>query len=149
MAKTIFTEVQKQALTAAVGEAESHTSGEIRVHLENRCEEDVLDRAAFIFEKLQMHKTKLRNGVLFYVSFEDQKLAILGDIGINAKVGEDFWESTKVHMVKRFKEGAYAEGLSEAVVMAGKALRTHFPKGNQNPNELSNEISYGDSDQKK
>lgn len=145
MAKDLFTEEEKKTITDAVGEAESHTSGEIRVHLERRCREDVLDHAAFIFEELEMHKTELRNGVLFYISFEDHKLAILGDAGINAKVGDDFWVQIKDHMVTEFKKGNYASGLSEAVIMAGKALSEHFPKGKDNPNELSNEISYGDT----
>lgn len=145
MPKTLFTKAEKKQITDAVGEAESHTSGEIRVHLERRCREDVLDHAAFIFAELGMHKTEQRNGVLFYISFEDHKLAILGDAGINAKVPDDFWEHIKDHMVRAFKSGNYADGLSEAIIMAGKALAEHFPKGDDNPNELSNEISYGKS----
>lgn len=145
MPKELFTEAQRKQITDAVGEAESHTNGEIRVHMEKRCPEDVLDHAAFIFEKLEMHKTEQRNGVLFYISFEDHKLAILGDAGINAKVPENFWEHIKEHMVKAFKEQNYTDGLSEAIIMAGKALAEHFPKGDDNPNELSNEISYGKS----
>jgi uncharacterized membrane protein len=148
MAKTIFSESDKEKIISAIGEAESHTSGEIRLHVERVCREDVLDHAAFIFEKLEMHQTALRNGVLFYISFEDHKLAILGDMGINAKVGDSFWEEIKDHMVSRFKEGAYTDGLCEAIVMAGKALSSHFPKGKNNPNELSNEISFGDSTSK-
>jgi uncharacterized membrane protein len=35
---------------------------------------------------MKMHKTKLRNGVLFYLAIEDHKLAVLGDAGINSKV---------------------------------------------------------------
>lgn len=148
MPSTLFSEIEKDRIIQAIGEAESHTSGEIRLHVEKVCREDVLDHAAFIFEKLEMHKTALRNGVLFYISMDDHKLAILGDAGINAAVGEAFWEEIKDHMVSRFKEGAYTEGLSEAIVMAGKALSTHFPKGKDNPNELSNEISFGDSTKK-
>lgn len=148
MPSTLFSEAEKSRIKQAIAEAESHTSGEIRLHVEKVCREDVLDHAAFIFEKLEMHKTALRNGVLFYISFDDHKLAILGDAGINAQVGESFWEEIKDHMVNRFKEGAYTEGLSEAIVMAGKALSAHFPKGKDNPNELSNEISFGDSTKK-
>ncbi len=143
MPKDFFSEKEQKQIVAAIAEAESHTSGEIRVHLEARCKEDVLDHAAFIFEKLEMHKTELRNGVLFYISFDDHKLAILGDAGINAKVKEGFWNEIKDHMVTHFKSGDHAKGLSEAVIMAGRALSTHFPKGDNNPNELSNEISFG------
>lgn len=143
MPKDFFSEKEQQQIIAAIGEAESHTNGEIRVHLEDKCSEDVMDHAAYIFEKLEMHRTAERSGVLFYISFKDHKLAILGDAGINAKVKEGFWDEVKDHMVKRFKEGNYADGLSEAIVMAGKALSIHFPKGDNNPNELSNALSFG------
>ncbi|MFM7016440.1 MAG: TPM domain-containing protein [Bacteroidota bacterium] len=64
-----ITEQNLQELKAAIGSAEENTSGEIRLYLEEECEADVMDRAAFIFEKLGMHKTELRNGVLIYVAF--------------------------------------------------------------------------------
>ncbi|MFO7829685.1 MAG: TPM domain-containing protein, partial [Bacteroidales bacterium] len=83
-ASEFFSTEQKKQITDAIKEAELNTSGEIRVHIEMDCKEDVLDRAAFMFEKLAMHKTELRNGVLFYLSIKDRKFAILGDAGINA-----------------------------------------------------------------
>jgi TLP18.3/Psb32/MOLO-1 phosphatase superfamily protein len=57
-----FTKEQKQLVTDAIKEAELNTSGEIRIHIESSCKEDVLDRAAYMFEKLAIHKTELRNG---------------------------------------------------------------------------------------
>ena len=72
-----FNQEQKKQVTDAIQEAELNTSGEIRVHIESNCNEEVLDRAAFMFEKLAMHKTELRNGVLFYLSVNDRKFAIL------------------------------------------------------------------------
>jgi uncharacterized membrane protein len=143
MAENFLTEAQKKQIIDAIGKAEKGTNGEIRVHIERRCNEDVLDHAAFIFEKLEMHKTAERSGVLFYVSFEDHKLAILGDAGINAKVPSNFWDKIKDHLIFEFKNGNYATGLSEAILMAGEQLTAHFPKTENNPNELSNEISFG------
>ncbi len=144
MAENFFSDAQKRQITDAISQAERQTSGEIRVHLEQRCKEDVLDHAAFIFEKLGMHKTAERSGVLFYVSYEDHKLAILGDAGINTKVPENFWGRIKDHLISEFKNGNYATGLSEGILMAGEQLKTHFPKGADNQNELSNEISFGE-----
>lgn len=40
-----FTQQQKDAMVAAIKQAEKDTSGEIRVHIENRSKIDVLDRA--------------------------------------------------------------------------------------------------------
>ncbi|NQX99129.1 MAG: TPM domain-containing protein, partial [Flavobacteriales bacterium] len=83
MARDLFTQEQQNLIVAAVKEAELNTSGEIKVHIERKCKEDVLDHAAFMFDKLEMQKTELRNGVLIYLAVEDKKLAILGDAGIN------------------------------------------------------------------
>ena len=145
MPESFFSEEQKAQIKRAIQEAEKETSGEIRLHLEKKCEEDVLDHAAFIFEKLEMHKTRLRNGVLFYVSYEDHKLAILGDAGINAAVPEGFWKHIKDHLVNSFKEGNYAGGLVDGITMAGEQLRSHFPYKSDDVNELSDDISYGKS----
>jgi uncharacterized membrane protein len=143
MAKDFFTEKEKTLITQAIENAENMTSGEIRVHVEHKCPEDVLDRAAYIFEKLEMYKTELRNGVLFYISFEDHKLAILGDAGINAVVPEGFWNNIKESMIKSFKKGDYAPGLADGIRMAGAQLKEHFPVSSDDVDELSNEISFG------
>ena len=91
-AANFFTKIQKEQIKTAVAEAENNTSGEIRVHIDNHCKEDVMDRAAWWFGKLEMQKTEQRNGVLFYLAVKDHKFAILGDMGINAKIADDFWD---------------------------------------------------------
>lgn len=137
-----FTEENKLQITNAIRVAETNTSGEIRVHIEKHCKVDVLDRAAYIFEKLEMHKTALRNGVLFYLAVEDRKFAILGDVGINMKVPENFWETTKEVVLEKLKAGLFADGLAEGIVMAGEQLKQHFPYQKNDINELSDEISF-------
>ena len=143
-ARKFFSEADKKAITGAIAEAELNTSGEIRVHIENRCKEDVLDHAAYLFEKLNMHKTEARNGVLFYLAVKDHKFAILGDAGINAKVPEDFWDNIKERMANHFKELHFAKGLAEGITMAGQKLKDHFPRQVDDVNELSDDISFGD-----
>lgn len=142
MPKDKLTDEEKELIVSSIKEAELNTSGEIRVHLENHCKIDVMDRAAEVFATLNMHETKLRNGVLFYLAMKDHKLAILGDQGINQKVPEHFWEEIRDFMVSRFKEGKYAEGLSEGVKMAGQQLKAHFPYQPNDQNELSDDISF-------
>ena len=141
--ESFFTEAQKASIVAAIKEAEKNTSGEIRVHIESKCKEDVMDHAAFIFEQLEMHKTELRNGVLFYLAVADHKFAILGDGGINAKVPEGFWDEIKEHMLGKFKQGAFADGLADGIRKAGEQLKAHFPYQSDDVNELSDEISFG------
>ena len=143
MPSKIFTEEEKNQIVDAIKQAEKNTSGEIRVHIEKKCKEDVLDHAAFMFDELEMQKTELRNGVLIYLAVEDRKLAILGDAGINMKVPKGFWDETKDVMINHFKNGEYAKGLSEGIIKAGKQLKEHYPYEKDDTNELSDDISFG------
>ena len=144
MSTTNFLSDQEQAnILDAISDAESQTSGEIRLHLELRCRGDVLDRAAVVFETLAMHKTALRNGVLFYLATEDRKFAILGDGGINAVVPEGFWNEVKDTVIAGLAARNPAEGLASGIRMAGQQLSNHFPVEDNDINELSNDISFG------
>lgn len=142
--QSYFTEENKLQISNAIRVAETNTSGEIRVHIEKNCAGEVLDRAAYIFEKLEIHKTELRNGVLFYLAFDDRKFAILGDAGINQKVPENFWNVIKELVLDEFKQGHFAEGISKGIIMAGEQLKIHFPFQKDDVNELSDEISFGE-----
>lgn len=140
-----LTKDQEQTIIKAIREAENQTSGEIRVHIEPKCKhEDPLERAKEVFAELQMHKTELRNGVIIYVSTDDHKLAIWGDKGINEKVGQDFWVYELELMTKYFKAGDYETGLQEVVTHIGNKLKEFFPYQQNDTNELSDDISYGE-----
>ena len=141
-ASTFFTKEQQATILAAVKEAENQTSGEIRIHIETTCDEDVLDRTAWVFKKLGMHKTAERNGVLFYLAVKDRKFAVIGDAGINSKVPAGFWDDVKELLLKRFRDGKFTEGLSEGIIMAGEHLKKHFPHKRDDVNELPDEISF-------
>ena len=143
MAKSLFSKEQIQQITDAIKEAELNTSGEVRVHIEQKCKGDVLDRAAAVFETLKMHKTEERNGVLFYLAVKDHKFAILGDAGINQKTGDQFWSEIKDLMQDKFRTGLFTDGLTEGIKMAGLKLKAHFPYQSNDKNELSDEISFG------
>jgi len=141
-ASSFFTKEQQAQILAAVKEAENETSGEIRVHIETFCDEDVLDRAAWIFKKLGLQNTAERNGVLFYLAVNDRKFAVIGDAGINSKVPAGFWDDVKDLLLTRFREGRFTDGLSEGIILAGTHLKKHFPYKKDDINELPDEISF-------
>ncbi len=143
MAAEKFKITDKVRIVNAVKQAELNTSGEIRIHIEDKCKGNVLDRAADVFAMLKMQKTEQRNGVLFYLALADKQFAILGDAGINAVVPENFWESIKEAMLAHFKNGGFADGLVTGVEMAGEKLKQHFPYQSDDVNELPNDISFG------
>jgi uncharacterized membrane protein len=144
MARDLFTKEDEKAIVAAIKEAELNTSGEVQVHIESHCKGNVLDRAAKVFSILKMHKTKLRNGVLFYLAVKDHKFAILGDIGINQLTPDDFWDVIKDNMGEYFKKGELTAGICEGIKMAGEQLKSHFPYQDDDVNELPDEVSFGD-----
>lgn len=144
-AKDFFTPEQKKRILGAIRNAELDTSGEIRVHIEKVCPGDVLDRAAYVFGKLGIHKTELRNGVLFYLAYQNRKFAFIGDKGINAIVPDDFWDSLKMKAIIHFREGRFTEGLVEAIEATGEKLKQYFPRKQDDVNELPDEISFGEN----
>jgi uncharacterized membrane protein len=145
-AADFFSAQEKKQLEQAITDAELNTSGEIRVHIEASFSGDVLDRAARVFATLNMHKTKLRNGVLFFLGLKNRQFAIIGDAGINRVVPENFWNEIKTIMEGHFKNSEFAAGLTAGVNMAGEQLKRHFPYQNDDVNELSNEISFDQSE---
>ena len=141
--KTFFTLQEQGAIKQAIVDAEHNTSGEIRVHIDDKCKGEPMQKAVDVFAVLQMHKTELHNGVLFYLAVEDKKFAILGDAGIHAAVPENFWDNIKEEMGKNFKLGKFAEGLCIAIGKAGEQLKMHFPYNQNDSNELKDELSFG------
>ncbi len=142
-ARDLFSKESEKKVVEAIEKAELNTSGEIRVHIEKKCIKDVLDRATEVFENLKIHKTKLRNGILFYLAVEDRKFAILGDAGINKLVPSNFWDGIKEEMKKYFLDGEFVQGLEIGICMAGEKLKEYFPYTQGDQNELSNQISFG------
>jgi uncharacterized membrane protein len=142
----VFNDEEQQRIRAAVEDAERHTSGQLRVCIEKTCSEKVLDRAAKYFHQLDMHKTKLRNGVLIYVATVDRKFAIIGDAGINKVVPDNFWDDTKDDMLKHFKVGDIVEGIVTGLEIAGEHLQKYFPHHKGDSNELSDDIAFMDGE---
>lgn len=136
---------EQEQIKAAIRKSERETSGEIRVCIEEHCPEEVLDRAAWYFDQMEMQRTAARNGVLIYVALSDRQLAIIGDAGINAVVGNAFWSEARDAMIARFREGRIVEGLTEGIGLAGTALRKYFPCAPDDRNELPDDVVIGNS----
>ena len=143
--RTLFSHDDLAAIGTAVAEAEHGTSGEIRVHLERRLPRttDALTRAMHVFTRLGMEATAERNAVLIYLAVEDRRLAIVGDRGVHARVGDEYWQRVRDAMVARLRAGAPRDALVHAVTDVGMVLRKFFPRRPDDRNELSDEVSLG------
>lgn len=142
-----ITAEDQNKIVQAISLAENKTSGEIRLVIENNLgnTKDPYSKGLQYFEKLNMHKTALRNGVLIYIALDDKALTIIGDKGINEKVGEEFWHSAKEIMIHKFKENKIADGLIEGIQHIGDKLKQYFPNKSDDVNELPNDIYFGNS----
>ena len=138
-----LTQKEEQEIVEAIRVAEKNTSGEIRVHIEKKTSIDAFDRAMAVFHSLQMDETLERNGVLMYLAIKDKTFVIYGNQGINDKVANDFWDTTRDVMVSHFKNGDFKQGLIDGIHKAGEELKRFFPHQEDDTNELSNEISRG------
>jgi len=139
-----FSLPERTEIREAIARAEKITSGEIRLFIEDTCGEEVLDRAAFVFQKLGMINTKERNGVLIYLAVKSRKFAIIGDAGIHQKVAEGFWEKIREEMQKLFVNGKFVEGILLGIKQTGEVLEKHFSYQRNDENELSDDIVFGD-----
>jgi len=140
--KNFFNKAEQTRIIEAIKTAEKNTSGEIRVHVEDECKGDSLKRAEELFGKLGMHKTEQKNGILFYLAVKSRNFAIVGDAGIHAKVGQDFWDTVSSKTTQLFKQTFFAKGLEEAILECGQQLKKYFPYQSNDTNELSDEISF-------
>jgi uncharacterized membrane protein len=140
----MFSEAEKEKIVASIKEAELNTSGEVKVHVEEKClAETPLVRAKELFFHLKLDKTAQQNGVLFYLAYGDRKFAVLGDAGIDKVVPADFWESTKDTLKSYFTQNKMADGLCEGIKIAGEQLKKYFPYQSDDVNEISDDISMG------
>lgn len=140
--KKLITPEQEERLIKAIQLAELQTSGEVRVHVEKTCKGDALDTCKKQFAKLNMHQTKDRNGILFYLAINSKSFAVWGDEGIHQKVSDEFWKSITDCAIGYFKQNQLVTGIEKAVELCGEKLKQHFPLQADDKNELSNEISY-------
>jgi uncharacterized membrane protein len=138
--KTIDAEQVKKAIV----DAEQETSGEVRVSVAPFFWGRVRRVAQRAFVRLKMDQTKDRNGILFFIVPSRRRFVVLGDEGIHAHVGQEFWESLASLLAGHFRKGEFTEGLVRAIGEAGTKLAAHFPYDRAGDvNELPDDIDFG------
>jgi uncharacterized membrane protein len=133
-------------IVACIKEAESKTSGEVRVFVEGKCSYmDAMDRAREIFTNLAMEKTVARNAVIIYLALTDRQFALFGDTAIYEKAGgAEFWRKAAEKLAAHLKAHEITEGICNCVRELGTALANHFPYDPAiKKNELPDEIVFG------
>ena len=128
----------------AIRTAERETSGEVRVSVAPFFWGSVRKVAQKAFVRMGMTKTRARNGILFFIVPSRRAFAVIGDEGIHAKVGQEFWDGLAAALSERFRKGDFSEGLVAGIATAGERLKAHFPyDAATDLNELPDDIDFG------
>jgi len=141
--KPFLQNLEDQKIVAAIASAESKTSGEIRVFISDAEGADPMSGARLQFDRMEMASTKERNGVLIFVAPRARNFAIIGDQGVHAKCGEQFWRAIADEMSSRFRQGQFTDGIIHGVAAAGQVLSQHFPRSADDVNELPDKVERG------
>ena len=139
--REFLSKLEHDRIIQAIHEAESKTSGEIRVLIERgKLKSDPLVAAQRKFHRLGMHKTRERNAVLIFCRAARHKFAVVGDQAIHEKCGEEFWQRVATAMHHCFHQQKFSDGIGEAITVIGDALAQHFPKTPSDTNELPDDV---------
>jgi uncharacterized membrane protein len=127
--KEFLSKLEHDRILQAIREADSKTSGEIRVFIQRgKVADDPLVAAQKRFRRLGMHKNRQQNDILLWVAPRVHKFAIVGDKAIHQKCGEELWQRLIEGMREHFRKEKFSDALVDAIRAAGEALAFHFPK---------------------
>jgi uncharacterized membrane protein len=142
--RKLLQKLDVERVRKAIADAERETSGEIRVSVSRFFWGRVRPAAERAFRRLGMTRTKDRNGILFFIVPSRRRFVVLGDEGIHANVGQDFWDGIAAAMSEDFKKGDFTDGLVRGIKKAAGGLAAHFPyDAATDVDELPDDIDFG------
>lgn len=100
----------------------------------------VRSRATSLFRVSTDHRTVGRTGILLYLSMREHRAEIVADAAIVDKVSPEIWGDAMVALIDLVRDRKPGEGMAEAVKQMGVVLTEHFPKTDNNPNELPDRL---------
>ncbi len=109
-------------------------------------EEDAGVCGTFFEEALQefysqgLHRTEAATGVLLFVSLLERRAVVLGDTGIDAKVGAEHWTHTTEAVLNGLRAGSLRRGLEDGLRSCADVLAEHFPWVEGDRNELPDHV---------
>lgn len=101
-----------------------------------RCHEQAIKH----FKVGAERRTHGRTGVLIYLSMSEHRAEIVADRSIAEKVDAEVWGEAMGDMLAHIKRGHIAEGLAVGVRDVGFVLAQHFPRGDEDENELPDRL---------
>lgn len=100
----------------------------------------VLIRAITCFKVGAERRTHGRTGILIYLSLREHRAEIVADAAIVSKVAPEVWGEAMAAMLVEIKAGRLADGMIAAVERVGAVLAEHFPRAENDVNELPDRL---------
>jgi putative membrane protein len=111
-----------------------------RLATKNRISEAVHERRLAAFTEHGLHYTRDHTGILILVSFLEHRVEVLADRGINLKVDPGTWDEIVQNLTAGIKSGRACDAFCTAIARCGEILSAHFPRQNNDPDELPNRL---------
>lgn len=99
-----------------------------------------LERAVSLFKVGAERRTHGRTGILIYLSMREHRAEILADEAIASKVPPEIWGDAMAALLVHVREGRLADGMIAAVEQVGAVLAEHFPRDENDTNELPDRL---------
>lgn len=100
----------------------------------------VHDQAVKHFKVGAERRTRGKTGVLIYLSMREHRAEIVADDSIAEKVSAEVWGEAMADMLVEIKAGKIAEGMAVGVRDVGFVLSEHFPRDEDDENELPDRL---------
>ncbi len=97
-------------------------------------------RANDLFKVGAERRTHGRTGILIYLSMREHRAEIVADEAIASKVAPETWGAAMAAMLAEIKAGRLADGMIAAVEQVGAVLAEHFPRAEDDQNELPDRL---------
>ena len=100
----------------------------------------VRDAAVRHFKVGAESRTHGRTGVMLYLSMQEHRAEIVADSAIAELVPAEVWGEAMADMLAEVRKGCLADGIAAGVRDVGKVLSPHFPRADDDVNELPDRL---------
>jgi len=128
-------------IVEAVTRAERGHRGEIVVHIEARCLRHPLERAARLFRKRGVDRTREQTGVLLYVAPSSRRAAVWAGDGVEGGAEVATWQPVFDALAAGHRDGDPVAGIVRAIAAIGEVLTTRAAGEDRHGNELDDGVS--------
>ena len=100
----------------------------------------VRTRAVTSFKIGAERRTHGRTGVLIYLSLAERRAEIVADEAIAGQVAPEVWGAAMASLIGEIRAGRAGHGLVLAIEAVGAVLAQHFPRADDDTNELPDRL---------